>query len=388
MRGPVGSIPVCARNMRAGRPGVPRVSSTCSTRPSRQGLGDGTARCWDAHRSGPRSRRCSSASGSTEASPRSRGAGQPSTASCCGGSPATRGVSTPSAPTFAAPPGDPSGALAAVEGVAEKHGVVGQVRHQLGRQVVLVVDRLDRAHRLARPAVDALVRLDVQAAAALVDAVDRTLVHAGPIGHVDARLSDHVGHGLEFTQLALVETRRWTAVTTELLDVRPLRKPDKHPTIFGVYDGLGCGESFVLVNNHDPVHLHDEFEIEHAGGYGWEYLERGTARMADPDHEAGLQPAAANAVQHRHGHRDRPRRSQVRPGSSRCGAVTWTRTSSGCLPRAPSRRTRDPTSTCSSTCSAGAGELTTELDTVALRPVPCSGFHVALAASSRPAPTA
>jgi uncharacterized protein (DUF2249 family)/quercetin dioxygenase-like cupin family protein len=65
-------------------------------------------------------------------------------------------------------------------------------------------------------------------------------------------------------------------VTTETLDVRGLRKPDKHPTIFGLYNGLGCGECFVLVNNHDPVHLHDEFEIEHAGSYGWEYLESGT----------------------------------------------------------------------------------------------------------------
>jgi uncharacterized protein (DUF2249 family) len=65
------------------------------------------------------------------------------------------------------------------------------------------------------------------------------------------------------------------SVTTELLDVRPLRKPDKHPTIFSVYGGLGLGESFVLLNNHDPVHLHDEFEIEYAGGFGWEYLQRG-----------------------------------------------------------------------------------------------------------------
>jgi uncharacterized protein (DUF2249 family) len=64
-------------------------------------------------------------------------------------------------------------------------------------------------------------------------------------------------------------------LTTELLDVRPLRKPDKHPTIFGAYDGLGVGESFVLLNNHDPVHLHDEFEIEYAGGFGWKYLQRG-----------------------------------------------------------------------------------------------------------------
>lgn len=59
------------------------------------------------------------------------------------------------------------------------------------------------------------------------------------------------------------------------LDVRPLRKPDKHPTIFRAFDELAVGESFVLVNNHDPIHLRDEFETDHAGGFGWEYLERG-----------------------------------------------------------------------------------------------------------------
>ncbi|MEZ0366181.1 DUF2249 domain-containing protein [Mycobacterium sp. pUA109] len=59
------------------------------------------------------------------------------------------------------------------------------------------------------------------------------------------------------------------------LDVRELRKPDKHPTIFATYAKLGVGESFVLVNNHDPKHLRDEFETDHPGSYGWEYLEKG-----------------------------------------------------------------------------------------------------------------
>jgi uncharacterized protein (DUF2249 family)/quercetin dioxygenase-like cupin family protein len=58
------------------------------------------------------------------------------------------------------------------------------------------------------------------------------------------------------------------------LDVRPLAKPDKHPTIFATYRGLASGESFVLVNDHDPRHLRDEFEADHAGSYGWEYLLR------------------------------------------------------------------------------------------------------------------
>jgi uncharacterized protein (DUF2249 family)/quercetin dioxygenase-like cupin family protein len=64
-------------------------------------------------------------------------------------------------------------------------------------------------------------------------------------------------------------------MTVDELDVRPLRKPDKHPTIFATYDALEAGASFVLVNNHDPIHLHDEFEIEHPGSYGWSYLESG-----------------------------------------------------------------------------------------------------------------
>lgn len=61
------------------------------------------------------------------------------------------------------------------------------------------------------------------------------------------------------------------------LDVRPLRKPDKHPRIFGAFDDLAVGESFVLVNNHDPRHLRQEFDLEHPGGYGWEYLDKGPA---------------------------------------------------------------------------------------------------------------
>jgi uncharacterized protein (DUF2249 family) len=58
------------------------------------------------------------------------------------------------------------------------------------------------------------------------------------------------------------------------LDVRPLRKPDKHPAIFATYDALTAGSAFVLVNDHDPVHLHDEFEAVHPGAYAWHYLAR------------------------------------------------------------------------------------------------------------------
>jgi uncharacterized protein (DUF2249 family)/quercetin dioxygenase-like cupin family protein len=59
------------------------------------------------------------------------------------------------------------------------------------------------------------------------------------------------------------------------LDVRTLRKPDKHPAIFAAYQALAVGEAFVLVNNHDPRHLRDEFETDYAGSYGWEYVGKG-----------------------------------------------------------------------------------------------------------------
>ena len=60
--------------------------------------------------------------------------------------------------------------------------------------------------------------------------------------------------------------------TERELDVRGMRKPDKHPTIFATYDALPVGGSFVLVNDHDPRHLHEEFEAVRPGGFGWEYL--------------------------------------------------------------------------------------------------------------------
>lgn len=64
--------------------------------------------------------------------------------------------------------------------------------------------------------------------------------------------------------------------TTQELDVRGMRKPDKHPTIFATFAALPVGESFVLVNDHDPQHLRDEFDSDFPRGYDWTYLNRET----------------------------------------------------------------------------------------------------------------
>lgn len=58
------------------------------------------------------------------------------------------------------------------------------------------------------------------------------------------------------------------------LDVRGMRKPDKHPSIFRAYADIPVGESLLLVNDHDPRHLRDEFEVEYPRGYSWEYVSK------------------------------------------------------------------------------------------------------------------
>jgi uncharacterized protein (DUF2249 family) len=59
------------------------------------------------------------------------------------------------------------------------------------------------------------------------------------------------------------------------LDVRVIPPREKHPAIFATFDALQPGESFVLVNDHDPFPLRYQFEAERTNGFGWDYLESG-----------------------------------------------------------------------------------------------------------------
>lgn len=59
------------------------------------------------------------------------------------------------------------------------------------------------------------------------------------------------------------------------LDVRPIPPREKHQTIFSTFTALEPGQAFVLVNDHDPVPLRYQFEAQHGGEYGWEYLQQG-----------------------------------------------------------------------------------------------------------------
>ena len=62
---------------------------------------------------------------------------------------------------------------------------------------------------------------------------------------------------------------------SRILDVRVIPPREKHPTIFGTFAALKPGESFVLVNDHDPKPLYYQFAAEHEDSFTWKYLEQG-----------------------------------------------------------------------------------------------------------------
>ena len=59
------------------------------------------------------------------------------------------------------------------------------------------------------------------------------------------------------------------------LDVRTIQPRERHPRIFRLFDSLNDGESFQLVNDHDPKPLYYTFLHERPNQFGWEYVQEG-----------------------------------------------------------------------------------------------------------------
>lgn len=61
----------------------------------------------------------------------------------------------------------------------------------------------------------------------------------------------------------------------EELDLRSVERFQRHPLVFAKFDALEVGESFVLINDHDPAPLHGQMEAMRPHQLTWEYIERG-----------------------------------------------------------------------------------------------------------------
>ena len=60
-----------------------------------------------------------------------------------------------------------------------------------------------------------------------------------------------------------------------ILDVRELPARLRHERIFSDFHHLKPGESFVLINDHDPKPLYYQFQAEYTGQFAWTYLQQG-----------------------------------------------------------------------------------------------------------------
>lgn len=59
------------------------------------------------------------------------------------------------------------------------------------------------------------------------------------------------------------------------LNVKDIVPRERHPLIFRTFDELERGDSFVLVNDHDPKPLYYSFLHEREGCFSWKYLQEG-----------------------------------------------------------------------------------------------------------------
>jgi uncharacterized protein (DUF2249 family) len=78
------------------------------------------------------------------------------------------------------------------------------------------------------------------------------------------------------------------------MDVRKISPPERHPQIFKTFDELKDGESFFLVNDHNPKPLYYQLMHEREGLVKWEDLESGPevwrVRVTKTEPGAGLKP--------------------------------------------------------------------------------------------------
>ncbi|WP_309131820.1 DUF2249 domain-containing protein [Brevibacterium sp.] len=58
----------------------------------------------------------------------------------------------------------------------------------------------------------------------------------------------------------------------QVIDVRTVPRPQRHPLVFRAFDDLAVGAGLILVNDHEPTNLRREMEEEFAEALGWEPL--------------------------------------------------------------------------------------------------------------------
>lgn len=103
-------------------------------------------------------------------------------------------------------------------------------------------------------------------------------LRAGEAVQIEANVPHHIESHEDSSLLVVAAGNAPAAEKKEsepVIDVREIPGPQRHPLIFQTFDGLSTGESLNLVNDHDPIPLHRQFDDLRPGQFEWNYLVRG-----------------------------------------------------------------------------------------------------------------
>ena len=111
----------------------------------------------------------------------------------------------------------------------------------------------------------------------------------------------------EDSTLLVVAAGPSAPVANPELDLREVPRPQRHPLVFARFDGLSIGESFELINDHDPIPLNRQMDAMRPGQAEWTYVVRGPeifrirvcriAPLSGPAIPAPVQPEALLGIQ-------------------------------------------------------------------------------------------
>jgi uncharacterized protein (DUF2249 family) len=79
----------------------------------------------------------------------------------------------------------------------------------------------------------------------------------------------------EDSTLLVVAAGSSPSVTNPGLDLRAVPRPQRHALVFAQFDALEVGESFELINDHDPIPLNRQMDAMRPGQAEWSYVARG-----------------------------------------------------------------------------------------------------------------
>lgn len=98
--------------------------------------------------------------------------------------------------------------------------------------------------------------------------------------------SRHAVAAREDSRLLVTMVKPSDAATWEALspagtgiDLRATPHSRRHGIIFWAFDALAPGESFILINDHDPQPLRMQMDLLRPGELSWEYLTKGPAEF-------------------------------------------------------------------------------------------------------------